>query len=150
MIMTAVPTSVRRNHVAAPARGCLLTLLAWLGVNAILAAILLGIFALYAERILTHLAHVTFATVAPHYLALLDQQHSPGERCAFSNAYQQVAAIIETNALVFTPPPVLQTFNGLMFATKDQLITRAESALFVSNVAALAAAPASTSPERTP
>ncbi|GEM_PF-1933430 len=148
--MAAVPTNAHLTHVAPQARGCILTLFVWLGVNAILAAILLGIFALYARPILTHLAHVTFATVAPHYLALLDPQHSAVERCAFSNAYQQVTAIIETNALVFTPPPVLQTFNGLMFATKDQLITRAESAVFVSNVAALAAAPASPSAEHTP
>jgi len=148
--MTAVPTNAPLVQAAPHARGCILTLLAWLGVNAVLAAILLGIFVLYAKPILTHLAQVTFATVAPHYRALLDQQHSVAERCAFTNAYQHIAAIIETNALVFTPPPVLQTFNGLMFATKDQLITRAESALFVSNVTALTAAPASPSPEHTP
>ena len=149
MIVTAVPTNAPLTHGAPAARGCILTLLAWLGLNAIMAAVLLCIFALHARPILTHLAHVTFATVAPHYLALLDQQHSPAERRAFSNAYQQVAAIIETNALVFTPPPVLQTFNALMFTTKDQLITRAESALFVSNVAALAVIPAPSLPEQT-
>jgi hypothetical protein len=150
MSVTAVPTNAQLTQATPPARGCILTLLAWLGLNAVLAAILLGIFVLYARPILTHLAQVTFATVAPYYLALLDQQHSAAERCAFSNAYQQVTALIATNALVFTPPPVLQTFNGLMFATKDQLITRAESAHFVSNAAALAVAPASPSPEHTP
>ena len=123
-------------------RGCLLTAAVWLAVNLVLATMLLLMFALHAAPIMTQLARVTFTTVAPYHFAMLDPRHSSAERCAFSNAYYHIAAVVETNAVIFTPPPVLNTFNAFLYATKDQFISRAESAAFVSNVAALAGAPA--------
>lgn len=140
--MAAISCKVRLARALPRGRGCLLTAAVWLAVNLALAAALLLIFALHAAPIMTQLARVTFASVAPYHFAMLDPRHSSAERRAFSNAYYHIAAVVETNAVIFAPPPVLNTFNALLYATKDQFISRAESAAFVSNVAALADMPA--------
>ncbi|MCX7846782.1 MAG: hypothetical protein N2595_01945 [bacterium] len=121
--------------------GCLIIVALYSTTVLSLACVLAIVFLTSFARIFADVSERLMYTVLPYNLALLQPGHTPAERAAFSNAYVALTGYIAHAPSDPRGPEAFATLNILMLATRDRLITRAESAAFVSNVTSLVTPP---------
>lgn len=130
LIYIPAPLSSRRA-------GCLALIALYVLLLLSLIGLLTFTFLLNFSRIFHDVSRRALAAVFPYYVAILQPTHTPAERAAFSNAY---ATLTSQLAHALSNPHATRYFlplNLLVTAARDRVITRAESAAFVSNVTVL-------------
>ncbi len=142
LVYTPAPPAVRRL-------GCMAAVAVYAAWLLALAVLLATVFGLNFSRIFADVSQRALSALLPHHLALLQPAHSADERAAFSNAFCSLTTLIAAAPAQPEGQQALAVFNQLINTTRDRTITRAESAVFISNVWLLTA-PALPPPQEPP